>query len=239
MELIRPIITFTNYTPFEITILKNQEYSNSNNLNLIVNRKKSIEIYDRWSNELNNSLNSSIKIQIIYNKEIYETDYININNKNYINTIYFSNKNNKILRCNISHNLLSKSFNIFEQDLEQYSFLSYNYIIFFDYIINNRIGFDLYSIELKDKNNFGNNVHKFNNESLSVLSCNKEDIQNLLISSNENSFNEKIKINVNVISLGNNIEIEKDKILYNILYKASNSVNYIYSNILLFEPKYI
>ena len=239
MVLIRPIITFTNYTPFEITILNNKENSNSNNLNLIVNRKKSIEIYDKWSSELNNSLDSSIKIQIIYNKEIYETDYININNKNYINTIYFSNKNNKILSCNISHNLLSKSFNIFEQDLEQYSFLSYNYIIFFDYIINNRIGFDLYSIELKNKNNFENNVHKFNNESLSVLSCQKEDIQNLLISSNENNFNDKIKINVNVINLENNIEIEKDKIIHNILCKASNSVNYIYSNILLFEPKYI
>ena len=240
MVLIRPIITFTNYTPFEITILNNQEHSNSNNSNLIVNKKKSIEIYDNWLSELNNSsLDSSIKIQIIYNKEIYETDYININNKNYINTIYFSNKNNKILRCNISHNLLTKSFNIFEQDLEQYSFLSYNYIIFFDYIINNRIGFDLYSIELKDKINNQNYVHKFNNESLSVLSCNKQDIQNLLISSNEDSFNDKIKINVNVINLENNIEIEKDKIIYDILCKVSNSVNYIYSNIILFEPKYI
>ena len=240
MVLIRPIITFTNYTPFEITILNNQEHSNSHNSNLIVNKKKSIEIYDNWLSELNNnSLDSSIKIQIIYNKEVYETDYININNNNYINTIYFSNKNNNILRCNISHNLLSKSFNIFEQDLEQYSFLSYNYIIFFDYIINNRIGFDLYSIELKDKNNNQNIVHKFNNESLSVLSCNKQDIQNLLISSNEDSFNDKIKLNVNVINLENNIEIEKEKIIYDILCKISNSVNYIYSNIILFEPKYI
>ena len=40
MVLIRPIITFTNYTPFEITILNNQEHSNSNNSNLIVNKKK-------------------------------------------------------------------------------------------------------------------------------------------------------------------------------------------------------
>ena len=236
--LIRPIITFTNYTPFEISILNNQENSNSNNL--IINKMKSVEIYDKWSSEIsNNSLDSSIKIQIIYNKEIYETDYININNNNYINTLYFSNKDNKILRCNISHNLLAKSFNIFEQDLEQYSFLSYNYIFFFDYIINNRIGFDLYSIELKDINNFQNNIHKFNNESLSVLSCNKEDIQYILISSNENDFNDKIKVNVNVINLENNIEIEKDKIIYNMLCKVSNSINYIYTNILLFEPKYI
>ena len=230
MAIIRPIINFTNYTPFEITILNNNE-----NSNIILNKMKTIELYnDIWLN--NNSL---IKFILTYNNENYETDFININNNNYINTINLSNNKNKILRFNIAHNLLTKNFNIFENELEQYSILSYDYVIFFDFLVNNRLGFDLYGIDIKDLKNIENNVVKFNNDSLSVVSCNKEDIQSLLISSNEDNFNKKNKVNINAIDIENLIKIEEDKIIHNILCKASNSINYKYSNILLFEPKYI
>ena len=124
--------------------------------------------------------------------------------------------------------------------MEQYSILSYNYIIYFDFIINNRMELDLYAIDIKDFKNIGNNVVKFNNNSsLSVFSSDKEDIQKLLISTNENKFDDKIRVNVNAVGLENIIEVEKDRNIYNVLCKASNSINYIYSNILLFEPKYI
>ena len=224
LVLIRPIANFTNYTPFDITCSNDKD-----NSNIVINRMKTVELYnDIWLKD-----NSLIKFDMLYNNENYETDYINLNNNNYINTIYLSGNQNKILRCNILHNLLTK--NIFDNELEQYSILSYNYILSFDFIINNRMGFDLYGIDVKDENY----IVKFNNECLSVFSSDKEDIQKILVSSNENNFNKDMKVNVNAIDLENIIDIEEDKNIYNILCKASNSINYIYSNILLFEPKYI
>ena len=227
---IRPILNFTNSTPFDIKCINNQD-----NYYIHMEKLKTIELYNElWLND-----DSLIKLEMVYNNENYETDYINLNNKNYLNTIYFSNKQNAILRCNISHNLLTKNSIIFDNELEQYSTLSYNYVIFFDFIINNRMGFDLYGIDIKDINNINNNTYNFNKDSLSVFSSDKEDVQKLLVSSNENTFNNKMKVNVNAINLENVIEIEQDKNIYNILCKASTSINYIYSNILLFEPKYI
>ena len=101
------------------------------------------------------------------------------------------------------------------------------------------MGYDLYGIDIKDIKNIENNAVKFNKDSLSVFSSDKEDIQKLLLSLNDNNFNNKDKVNVNALNLENVIEMEKDNNIYNILCKASNSVNYIYSTILLFEPKYI
>ena len=230
MILIRPIINFTNYTPFDINCKNNKDKTN-----IIINKLKTIELYNEiWLND-----NSSLKFEIIYNNDNYETDYIIFNNKNYINSLYLSNKQNEVLRCNILHNLLTKNFNIFENELEQYSILSYNYIFYFDFIINNRMEFDLYGINIKDIKNNQNNVIKFNKDCLSVFSSDNEDIQKLLVSSNNSNFDNKNKVNVNAIDLENTIQIEYDNNIYNILCKASNSINYIYSSILLFEPKYI
>ena len=230
--LIRPIANITNYTPFDITC-----YNNKDNSKIEIAKRQTIELYnDKW-------LNSEflIKLNLLYNNDNYETDFMNINsNKNYINTLTFSNESKEILHCNISHNILNKSLNIFDNELENYSFLSYNYILFFDFIINNRIEFDLYGIDPRDiKNKSNKDIYKFNSEILSVFSSNKGDIQNLLINSTSANFNSDIKVNVNAVDLENVIEIEYEKNIYNILCKASNSVNYIYSNILLFEPKYI
>ena len=224
MTLIRPIINFTNYTPFNITCSNNKDKSN-----IVINRMKTIELYnDIWLKD-----NSLVKFDLLYNNENYETEFIDLNNNNYINTIYLSGNQNKILRCNILHNLLTK--NILDNELEQYSILSYNYILSFDFIINNRMGFNLYGTNIKNDNY----IVQFNHESLSVFSSDKEDIQQILLSSNEDNFNKDMKVNVNAIDLENIIDLEENNNIYNILCKASNSVNYIYSNILLFEPKYI
>ena len=227
--LIRPIANFTNYTPFNITLS-----NNINNSNILIKELKTIELYDElWLN--NNSL---LKFEMIYNNEKYETDFINLNNNNFINTIYLSNEQNRILRCNISHNLLTKNYNQFNNELEQYSILSYNYIIYFDFIVKNRMDFNLFAIDFKDDINI-ENVSKFNNDSLSVFSSDKEDIQKIILSLEENNFNKKNKVNIIAVNLENIIEIEKNKNLYNILCKTSNSINYVYSNILIFEPRYI
>ena len=230
--LIRPIANITNFTPYDIVC-----YNNKDNSKFEIPKRQTIEFYnDKWLND-----KFLIKLNLVYNNENFETDFINLNsNKNYINTINFSNENKDILRCNISHNLLNKYLNIFENEFENYSFLSYNYIIYFDFIINNRIEFDLYGIDSKEiKNKANKDIFKFNSEILSVFSSNKSDIQNLSINSSKSNFNGSTKINVNAIDLENVIEIEYENNIYNILCKASNSLNYIYSNILLFEPKYI
>ena len=230
--LIRPIANITNYTPYDIVC-----YNNKDNSKLDIAKRQTIELYnDKWLNE-----EFLIKLNLEYNNEKFETEFMNLNsNNNYINTLNFFNENKDILRCNVSHNLLNKYLNIFENEFESYSFLSYNYIIYFDFIINNRIEFDLYGIDSKEIKNKGNkDIFKFNSEILSVFSSNNGDIQNLLINSSKSNFNGKNKINVNAIDLENVIEIEYEKNIYNILCKASNSLNYIYSNILLFEPKYI
>ena len=226
--LIRPIANITNYTPYNI-ICQN----NNDNLSININQNQTIEIYDdKWIKD-----EYLIKFNLSYNNENYESEYMNLHSKtNYIN---FSNENKTILRCNISHNILNKTFNIFEKKFETYSLHSYNYILFFDFIVNNRMHFDLYGIDPKDIKNNNANFLKFNSKSLSVFSSPNVDIQSLLVNSNESKFNKKMKVNLNVVDLENVIEVEYEKNMYSILYKASNSLNYKYSNILLFEPKYL
>ena len=232
--LIRPIVNVTNYTPYDIICYNNKDDSRIN-----IARRQTIEFYnDKWLDK-----EYLIKLDLVYNNEKYQTDYMNLNsNNNYINGLNFSNESKDILRCNISHNLLNKNLNIFENEFENYSFLSYNYIIYFDFLVNNRMEFDLYGIDFKDmntKNNLSNNIIKFNSQSLSVFSSYKGDIQHILVNSNASNFNKDTKVNINAIDLENLVKIEHEKNIYNILCKASNSLNYIYSNILIFEPKYI
>ena len=230
--LIRPIANITNYTPFDIVCHNNKDDTEIN-----ISKNGTIELYNNnWSD--NEYL---IKLDLVYNNEKYYSEYINLNsNKNFINTINFSNESDDILRCNISHNLLNKDFNIFDNEFENYSFLSYNYILYFDVIVNNRIEFDLYGIDFKDiNNNLNKDILKFNSGSLSVFSSYKGDIQHLLVNSKADDFNKDMKVNVNAVDLENVIEIEYEKNVYNILCKTSNSLNYKYSNILVFEPKYI
>jgi len=43
-----------------------------------------------------------------------------------------------------------------------------------------------------------------------------------------------MKVNINAVTLENVIKIEYNNNIYNILCKASNSLNYKYSNILIF-----
>ena len=230
--LIRPIANITNCTPFDIIFNNNKDDSIIN-----IGKNQKIQLYN------NNLLNEdySIKFSLVYNNENYESEFMNLNiNKNYINTINFSNENKEIIRCNISHNLSHKDSNIFDNDYENYSFLSYNYILFFDVLVNNRMEFDLFGIDFKDiKNKTNTDVIKFNSDSLSVFSSYKGDIQHLLISSKHSNFDKEAKVNVNAVDLENVIEIEYEKNIHHILCKTYNSLNYIYSNILLFEPKYI
>jgi hypothetical protein len=230
--LIRPIANITNYTPFDIVCHNNKDDTEIN-----ISKNGTIELYNNnWSD--NEYL---IKFDLVYNNEKYYSEYINLNsNKNFINTINLSNESDDILRCNISHNLLNKDFNIFDNEFENYSFLSYNYILYFDVIVNNRIEFDLFGIDFKDiNNNLNKDILKFNSGSLSVFSSYKGDIQHLLVNSKADDFNKDMKVNVNAVDLENVIEIEYEKNVYNILCKTSNSLNYKYSNILVLEPKSI
>ena len=233
--LIRPIANITNYTPFDIICYNNKDDSKIN-----ITKNQTIELY----NDICLNDEYLIKLDLTYNNnENYATEFMNLNsNNNYINTIIFSNKSNDNIRCNISHNLLNKNLNIFDNELDRYSILSYNYIIYFEVLVNNRMEFDLYGIDAKDfnkKNNNNDDIMKFNSDSISVFSSYKGDILHLLVNSKDSGFNKKNKVNVNAVDLENVIEVEYEKNVYNVLCKTSNSLNYKYSNILLFEPKYI
>ena len=223
---IRPVINITNSTPYDIIC-----YNNKDESEIKINHNQTYEFYD------NKYIKDDylIKFNLVYDNENYETEFMDLNTNN--NIINFSNENNDILRCNISQSLFSKNINIFENDIEINSTLSYNYILYFDVIVNNRMEFDLYGIDTKVMNK--NDTMKFNSKSLSVFSSNKQDIQSLLINSNKSNFDENMKVNINAVALENVIKIEYNNNIYNILCKASNSLNYKYSNILIFEPKYI
>ena len=231
MILIRPIANITNYTPFNMICYNNKDDSSIN-----INKNETLEIYN-YKCLCEEYL---IKLDFIYDNEDYETEYLNLYlNNNFINTINFVNKSNDILNCNLSHHLLNKNMNIFDQEFDEYSLLSYNYILFFDYIVNNRLEFDLFGINSKLIKDVQNNVFKFISESLSIFSSNKGDIHHLLINSDDNNFDKDNKINVNAVDIENIIEVEYEKNIYHILCKTSNSLNYIYSNILLLAPKFI
>ena len=72
------------------------------------------------------------------------------------------------------------------------------------------MGFDLFAINFKNIKNIENAV-KLNNDSLSVFSYDKEDIQKIVLSLEENNFNSKNKVNIATVNLENEIESHKNK----------------------------
>ena len=238
--IISPIISIINYIPFNIICKEKQNKTNKEENIIKISPLKTKEIYDvNWIINKNHL----IKVSIKYDNNIYNSIFFNLfqdNNEKILNKVILRDKDSN---CLIVSLLVKKDFeeseSIFEV-VEQFSISSIHLIFFFEYIVNNRMEFNLFGkgplIDNNMKNN--NNICLFKKKKNSLLSSIK-DLYKINISDNNSEFDDKNQFILKSIGLNKNIEIVNDKKIYNISCTILNSVDFIYSNIIMFEPKYI
>ena len=244
--IMRPIISITNYIPFNIMCTtdfnKNKKGENINEDNTIdIAPLKSKEIYDiNWALNKNKSL---FKLSLIYEENIFNSKYFPLmedTKENLFKKVTLKDKKSNSLISNILVQQCNESIDSLLEVVEQFSISSIHFILFFDYIINNRMDFNIYAKVSNvngNKNEQNNTECLFEKKKLYLLSSTK-DIFKLNISATH-FFDEKNQHFLNSIGLNKNIELIKDSNVYNVSCTTLNSVDFIYSNIVIFEPKYI
>ena len=238
--IIRPIIGITNYIPFNIML--NTSFNNNNNQNNNINLSplETEEIYDiNWT--LNK--NSLFKLCLNYDDNIFSSNDFPLmedTKEHLLKKVVLRDKKLNSIISNIFVKTSDEKKDFFLQTVEQFSISSIHFVLFFDYIINNRMELDIFSkILYKEKNNNQTNlISLFRKKKLSLLSSFK-DIYKINLSATDSIFDEKNQFILNSIGLNKNIELLKDNRIYNISCTTLSSVDFIYSDIILFEPKYI
>ena len=244
--LIRPIISITNSIPFNINceIISNKTNQNEKKQkkNIItINSLKTKEIYD-----INWIINKNLlyKVGLNYDDNIFYSNNFPLmedTSENLLKKVILRDKNSNILISNILVKKVDEESDSIIEIVEQFSISSIHFIIFFDYIINNRLEFNIY---VKEKflynyiNAKDNSISIFKKKKLSLFSSIK-DIHKIKISASKKEFDKKNKFFVKSIGLNKNFEILNDKKIFNISCITLNSIDFIYSNIIIFEPKYI
>ena len=235
--IIRPIITIYNSIPFDIQIdaiiNKDNNKKEIKRIKFNIKSLKKHEIYDaNWS--IDNKV--LITMNLSHYNNIYSTNRFPIiekNNEDILKNVKLKDKKSNCIISNILIKNTEEEENL-NNFIEQYSLSSIDYIFFSEYIVNNRMEFEVYS-----KNNIEEKgINIFKNKKLSLLSNYKE-INNLYLNSEKVNFVEENKVNLKSIGYSKNIELIKHNYIFNVSCTILNSVNYKYSNIILFEPKYI
>ena len=247
--IIKPIITIYNFIPFNIFLNPNfpKDTKNSLTTKLNLDSLKKEEIYDsNWI--LNKEM--LITFNLNHYNNIYSSDNFplidEISNENIIRKIKLTDKKSNTIISNIMVKYSESEEENLNEVIEQYSLSSLDFIFFFDYIVNNRMDFDIYSKEMNEneeneenaKNNENNKTYLFKQKNLSLLS-NYHDILCLNINSENKNYDENNQFLLKSIGINKNIEVNINNSTYNISCTALSSINYIYSNIIIFEPKYI
>ena len=234
--IIRPIINLYNYIPFDIQVDANIYKDNNKDKKRIKFNIKSLkkhEIYD-----INWSINNKVLITLILNhyNNIFSSNkfpLIEKNNDDIIKKIKLKDKKTNSIISNILIKNTEEEENL-NETIEQYSLSSIDYIFFSEYIVNNRMKFDIFSKNSIEENE----INVFKNKKLSLLS-NFQEISSLYLNSEKTNFIEENKMNLKSIGFIKYIELIKHNYKFNTSCSLLTSVNYKYSNIILFEPKYI
>ena len=237
--IISPLISITNYIPFNIMCTTDFEKNNDDNNIISIDPLKTKEIYDiNW--ELNKK-KSLFKLSLIYEDNIFHSKKFPLmedTNENLLKKVNLIDNNSNSIISNILVKQSDEEINSLFEVVEQFSISSIHFILFFDYIINNRMEFNIYAKEQNNDDNENNSIYLFKKNKLSLLSSVK-DIHQLNISITNSEFNEKNIYFLNSIGLNKNIELLREDKIYNISCTTLSSVDFIYSSIILFEPKYI
>ena len=237
--IIRPIISISNYIPFNIILNEGTNKKDIGKTSINISPLKTKEIYDiNWI--LNKK--SLFMISLNYDNIIFKSNNFPLmedTHENLLKKVILRDKNSNTLISNILVKKITEESDSILEVIEQFSISSIHFILFFDYIINNRMHFNIYAKEpTLEQNKTNNSINIFKNNKLSILSSTK-DIHILNISADNKNFNEKNQFILNSIGLNKNIDILKDNKKYNISCITLNSADFIYSNIIIFEPKYI
>ena len=232
--IIRPIINIYNYIPFNIIAATSTNRDKKENEKYIIKSLKNIEIYDiNWATNKNLLMTLSLN----YYKNIFKSNIFalleNIN-EDIIKQVELKDKQSNSIVTNILIKYSKEEENNPNEIIEQFSLSSIDCIFFFEYIVNNRMEFDIYSKELMTQSN----IYKFKGKNINLLSNNKG-ANTIYLSSNKINFDENVKLILKSIGINNNIELSKNNEKYNISCSIVTSVDFIYSNIIILEPKYI
>ena len=242
MIFFRPLITIINQIPYPLNFSINNEV-------LEIPVLENYSIYNTLANE-NDNFNISIKIKDV----IYSSNKFNLLENNKYIELKSNNNNKNSLRCH----LLKKSFQIKNDNIyiniKNFSSKSYEYIFFFDYLINNRLTENLWCFPCKNGKSYENRVDEIEGQielpplNISLLST-KESENDCVIRKNNSIWGKPFDLNT--IGLEGSILLyikeENSKITsYKQLKKInevaciiSSSSYYIYSVIIIFEPRYI
>ena len=233
--IIRPILTIYNFHPFNIILTANIQHSNSKKQNLKMNIEplKSQEIYD---------INWTIKEKVLITLSL--NHYNNIFTSNKFPLMEISDENNITniqLKDKKTNSIISKMFvkpseeiiDNLHEIIEQFSFSSIDYIFFSEYIINNRMEFNIYAKKLI----MDNEIYTFKNKKLNLLSDYK-DIHDLYLCPEKSNIKEENHLILSAIGINKDIELINNNSTFNISCIILNSTNYIYSNIIILESKY-
>ena len=241
LVIIRPIISISNYIPFNMMCTTDFNKNKKGESAIDIAPLKSKEIYDiNWALNQKKSL---FKLSLTYEDNIFNSKYFPLmedTKENLFKKVALKDKKNNSLISNILVQQCDESIDSLLEVVEQFSISSIHFILFFDYIINNRMDFNI-NAKISNVNGSqmeqNNSMCLFEKKRLYLLSSTK-DIFKLNISAT-NLFDEKNQHFLNSIGLNKNIELLKDSNVYNISCTTLNSVDFIYSNIVIFEPKYV
>ena len=230
--IIKPILYLYNYIPFNILISPNIHKNKKEDTKIIVRPLEKKEIYDlNWITN-NDAL---ISLSLNYYNNIFKSNKFPIlrNKMEGIEKVLLHDKKSNKIVFDILIKLVKEEEENCNRIVEQFSLSTIDYIFFSEYLINNRMEFDIFSKpHLSEKD-----IDKLKSRKISLLSNDKY-IDNLYINSIR-TFDEKNQFFLKTIGINKNMEIIKHNSKYNISCSIVNSDNYIYSNIIIFEPKYI
>lgn len=224
----------------------NFSVNNNNNKEIPVLDK--IQLYNIQQNEQKELFNISIKIDDF----VYLSKNFNLlENNKYIELFSNENTNNKIIKCHfIKKPIQNKIDNIYLK-IKKYSIQAYEYIFFFDYLINSRLTEQLWcSFSQKGtsvEENTDENKEKIGITPLRIglLSLEKPDLY-CSIRKDNSTWSKPFDINtievkgsIKLYMKGNNSMINGGKEINEVACIISSSTFYIYSIIVIFEPRYI
>ena len=245
---VRPCMTFINSLPFDLDININDS------IKFKLEKNKNENIYDLHSNNLiQNTINLKI---ILYNYEKQYTSDYNIPEDDLAEIELYEIQNNYSERKNFNIVKLPKEIELesdikYTLNLKGYSCLSYNIVLYCDYIINNRLSYPLWCIPCDKKgiDNIGEMIHckenKLDNNRLSIITLtNNED--KFIIRSENSQWSKPFDINTIGINGAISIDDQVKSFQYQTYTKSkdiacliSKSQKYNKSIVIIFEQRFL
>ena len=242
---IQNCVEFYNSLPFPLLIKKDEKEINLKPLNTEV-------FYDLVPQT---SINN-VKIILDYYNTKYESREFAIRDKIHHLTLYSNDENFPEITMHVAKVPTSKNLNVNTNllKLDQFSTESLRYIFFFDYLITNRLNSNLYCLSTNNKKYEKEDDKRkpiiLQKEKINLISFPQKDGK-LMIKLDDTNWSNAFDFNTigveGVVKMDKKIEVIDDskkkkddlKVSMDVACLISNSENYLYSVVLVFEQRYL